>query len=160
MKNLLICLLLAACGARTTPPPYRAGETVYLTLPALDGGEVSFESWRGRPVLVHFMTTWSLAAQVDLEELRAAQKAVPDLVLVEISLDENYRLIDAWRAGAGVDWTILLPIPALLEGGTPLGKPTTVPTTVLVGRDGTVRWGHIGGLPAGTLARVVKEQGG
>src|SRR5262249_59486891 len=91
---LAMTLILAgvACGPKpAAEEPGRAapsviGRHVDLTLPSLDGDEVNFACFRGRPVVVHFSTTGSLLAQVDLEELRRVSAARRSLQVVEVTL--------------------------------------------------------------------------
>src|SRR5512133_1021926 len=110
----LALAVLAACPHRGPAPRAGAGPAVHLVLPALDGGEVDLAAYRGHVVAVQFFTTWSLAAQEDLGELRALRAAHPDLILVGVGMDpDGYRLIAPWRDVVGVDWMIALPSPEL-----------------------------------------------
>ena len=153
---LLLLALLGGCPPAGTGPG--AGRPVELVLPALDGGDVVFASYRGHPVVVQFFTTWSLASQADQDQLRAARAACPDAVLVGVGIDpDGYALIAPWRDAAGVDWMIGLPTPQLAEGATPFGRITVVPTTVVLDRHGQVAYRHEGPLPRGELVRVVRS---
>jgi cytochrome c biogenesis protein CcmG/thiol:disulfide interchange protein DsbE len=111
---------------------------IALTLPALDGGELSIASYRGKVVVMHVFTTWSLAAQAEVEALSAAD-AAEDVVVVGIALDPEGRMLVApWRSGAGVRYLVALADPATLAGQGPLGALPAVPITIVLDRAGRI----------------------
>jgi hypothetical protein len=147
MRALVLALAFAACGGgsggpRTdgvTIPADRHGPGVTLRLAALDGGELDLATLRGKLVVLHVFTTWSLAAQVELDALAAAD-AAEDVVVVGIALDEEGRaLVAPWRNGAGVRYLVTLADASIRDGSSPLGPLTTVPTTFVLDRGGRVR---------------------
>jgi peroxiredoxin len=146
------------CGDMLPPAsPFAArGDVVDLTLPLLDGGEVDLGSLRGQPVVIHFFTTWSLTAQADLDELRAARKADGAQVkLLSIGLDlDGYQLIAPYRDAAGIDWLVALPTADVSTGKSVFGDVmASVPSTVLLDDEGRVAWVQRGPLPHGALTR-------
>jgi hypothetical protein len=157
-----VVLAVCACGGATPEPKppevTPIGRTVDLILPSLDGDAIEFASFRGQPVLVHFSTTGSLGAQVDLEEMRAARTAHRDLLLVEVALDPTRpKLIAAWANASNIDWLVLLPRPGLVAGDTAFGPIRVTPTTFLLDRDLRILWGHEGPLPRGALAKLLEH---
>ena len=85
--------------------------------------------------MLHFFTTWSLAAQVDVAELRRARDAMPpgSTMIVGIGLDpDGPRLVRPWRKAVGADWPITLPSDELAAGQSGLGRIRVVPTTVVL----------------------------
>ena len=160
MTRFSALVLLAACGGAAPRPPAPGptpiGRTVDLILPSLDGDAIEFDSFRGRPVLVHFSTTGSLGAQLDLEQLRAARAARHELLLIEVALDPTRpKMIAAWANASNIDWLVLLPAPGLVAGDTAFGPIRVTPTTFLLDRDLRIVWGHEGVLPKGGLAQVL-----
>jgi hypothetical protein len=134
------------------------GRAAELVLPSLDGDDVDLASFRGRPLLVHFSTTGSLQAQLDVEELRRTRAARRDLVVVEVALDPTRpKMIAAWANASQIDWLILLPTPGLVAGESPFGPIQVTPTTYLIDRSGRIVWRHEGGLPRGALLGVVEK---
>ncbi len=153
-------LALAACGGASpparAPEPTPIGRTVDLILPSLDGDAIELSSFRGRPLVVHFSTTGSLAAQIDLDELRRARAAHRDVGLVEVAVDPTRpKLIAAWANASKIDWLVLLPSPGLVAGDTAFGPIRVTPTTFLLDRDLRIVWGHEGQLPRGALLHVI-----
>jgi hypothetical protein len=127
--------------------------------PTLDGDDVGFTSWRGHPVVVHFVTTWSVPGQLDLDELRAARAARRDLILVEIIEDPQGRtLARPWAEAEKVDWTVGLATHDMMAGTSPFGDVSQVPMTFIVDKDGRIRQRWVGGLPKGQLAAAVASQ--
>ena len=153
MRVAAFLVLLAACGGAPSAPDRPHGE-VYLTLDTLDG-EINFSTLRGKVVVAHFATTWSLAAQVDQEELRrAATGGVP---VIEIMLDPDHRLVRTWAAAARLSWPIALASAEVIDGKTAFGKVSLVPATFVLDRGGRIVWARAGSLPPGELALVIVE---
>lgn len=142
-------MALAACGGgggaggagsgTSTVPAADRGPPLAMTLPALDGGELALASMRGKLVVLHMFTTWSLAAQAELEALAAAD-AAEDVVVIGVALDaEGHALVAPWRNGAGVRYLVTLGDAAVRDGTSPLGRIGIVPTTIILDRTGRIR---------------------
>lgn len=144
---VLALALAAACGggggggkgsAVTAPGATAGGPAIALTLPALDGGELAVASYRGKVVVLHVFTTWSLAAQAEVEALSAAD-AAEDVVVVGIALDPEGRMLVApWRNGAGVRYLVALADAPTVAGQGPLGALPAVPITIVLDREGRI----------------------
>jgi AhpC/TSA family protein len=156
---IVACLTGAAsCGHAAAPGPAlpgTLGTQVELFLPTADGGGVRFADLRGRPVIVHFVTTWSMAAQVDLDELRRVRTSYPQVVLLEVALDPQRRVVVPWVRAAGIDWAVALPVPELTAGETAFGLVKVVPTTFVVDARGRIAWRRVEGLRRGELEAVL-----
>ncbi len=144
---LALGLVAAACGggrsggSSTSPPPVPVadrGPPLALVVAALDGGEIDLASHRGQVVVVHVFTTWSLAAQSELDALSIAD-ADPEVVVIGLALDaEGRQLVAPWRAGAGVRYLIALADDAIRHGASGLGRLPAVPITIVLDRRGRV----------------------
>jgi hypothetical protein len=128
---------------------------VRLVLPSADGAVVDLGALRGRVAVVHFVTTGSLDGQSDVEELRRAREARRGLALVEVVLDDSSKLAVPWANASAIDWSVLLPTPAVREGASAFGAIRVVPTTFVVDREGKVAWRWEGALPRGRLIAAV-----
>lgn len=162
----LLLAAVAACGAcggggggggagTSTVPRADRGAPLSMVLPALDGGELELASLRGKLVVLHMFTTWSLAAQAELDSLAAAD-AAEDVVVLGVALDpEGHALVAPWRNGAGVRYLITLGDAAVRDGTSPLGRIHTVPTTILLDREGRIRDRADRALAPGELDRLL-----
>ncbi len=150
-------LLLASCGG-STPPPRRVAPA--LVLPAVDGGEVSLTSYRGRVVVLHFFTTWAMAAEADIDQLiEARERNGQQLVVIGVALDpDGHRLVAPWRQARRVRYLVALGTDDLRGGKTSLGG-IGVPTTVVIDRAGRIAARVDGPLPPGKLAELLAGLG-
>ena len=143
----------AGCGGPMVLRPLST--PIALTLPALDGGDVDVASLRGHVVVLHVFTTWSVAAQLDVEQLVAID-AAPDVEVVGIALDADGRpLVSPWRAAAEVHYLIALADDGVRRGQTALGPLPEVPTTIVLDNEGRIRVKLERQLRPGELARLV-----
>jgi thiol-disulfide isomerase/thioredoxin len=159
---LLLPLALAACDTRalagggavgTTAPDYGAV--------TLDGDSVSLAALRGRLVLLNIWATWCPPCREEIPALQRLHErhAAAGLEVVGVSIDsrgegENIR---TFLEGYGVTYPIW---------HDPVDRVTTsfraqgVPTTVLIDREGTVIWRHVGPVTDDdeTLNRLIVER--
>ncbi len=152
----VLALAAAACGGGPKPRPRAPA----LTLPLLDGGDVSLDAYRGRVVALHFFTTYAMDAEGDIDALLAARRRHgQQLVVIGVALDlGGHRLVAPWRAARKVPYLIALASDALRAGDTGFGG-IGVPTTVVIDRDGQIVARVDGPLPDGKLAAVLAEAG-
>jgi hypothetical protein len=138
---LIAAAVLAACGSTPPKTPSVEGKSVAVSMPALDGGTIETARYRGKIVVLHLFTTWSVAAQADVEQLLAAHDAYSDddLVIVGIGMDvDGYDLVSPWRSANSIPYLIGVATEAMHRGQSPLGKISQVPTTIVIDRRGTV----------------------
>lgn len=146
---------LAACGGRAPAPAAPVGPPIDATWAALDGGEVRLAELRGQRVVLHLFTTWAAAADLDNDQLAAAD-AADDVVVVAVALDaEGYTMVTPWRRATGVGFLVALADDATRAGAGPLGPVREVPTTLVLDRSGRIvaRLEHQ--LAPGELARTI-----
>jgi len=133
----LLVLVVAACAGKP-PPPAAPSRPVSLVLPAADGGEVELSAYRGKLVILHVFTTWSIEATGDAPILDAAD-AADDVVVIGIALDlDGYTVVAPWRKALGVHYLIAVADDAFRTGGGPLGSVNAVPFTVILDRSGRI----------------------
>jgi hypothetical protein len=114
----------------------RSGPVLDLTLPAVDGGDISLAAHRGKIVVLHVFTTWSLAAQAEVDALSTADKA-DDVVVIGIALDTEGRMLVApWRSGSDVKYLVALADEPTRAGTSPLGPLPAVPITIVIDKSG------------------------
>lgn len=154
LAALAVVLGSAACGG--APGRHPAGP-IALAIEAVDGGVIDLGRYRGKPVVLHLFTTWSLTAQGDVQELLAANQQYGERVtIVGIAMDQDgYRLVAPWRDANRISYLVGLASPDLAQGRTTLGHITEVPTTIILGPDGRVAHWLPRPLGRGELARLL-----
>jgi peroxiredoxin len=143
-----------ACGGAPRKPPVRA---LALQIEAVDGGSIDVRAYRGRPVVIHLFTTWSLAAQRDVLQLVEGARQYGDLVeIIGIALDpDGYRLVAPWRTANKIPYLVGLGSAELIAGRSALGKVTEVPATFILDPDGAIAHRIARPLAPGELARLL-----
>lgn len=113
-----------------------SGPALELSWPALDGGTIELARLRDQVVVIHAFAVWSIAAQLEVEHLNAAD-ARDDVAVIGLALDpQGYPLVAPWRKGADARYLIALGDDAAREGTGPLGRIAQVPTTFVLDRRG------------------------
>jgi len=161
LAALVSAAALTGCPHRRPAPPgshqpgQPAAPPLELTLAALDGGQLALSELRGKIVVIHVFTTWSLAAQAEVDALGAADLA-EDVTVIGLALDrEGYPLVAPWRSGSEVRYLVTLADDAIRDGTSPLGKLATVPTTIVLDVTGRVHDRIERALAPGELAEVI-----
>jgi thiol-disulfide isomerase/thioredoxin len=145
---LAAALLLAACGDRAGGPP-QVGERVpdYAAVALEGGAPVALAELRGSPVLLNVWATWCKPCQKEMPDLQRlhASHGPRGLRIVGVSVDEGGQEADVreFLRGYGVTYTNWLdPAEKVMNAFYTQG----VPSTFLIGRDGTLLWKHLGPL--------------
>lgn len=150
------CLALAiACGGA---PRTGSGAPIGLSLPALHGGTVDLGKYRGRPVVLHLFTTWSLVAQLDVPQLAEVSRELNDRVeVIGVALDpDGYDLVAPWARETQVPYLVTLATDAIQRGNSPLGRIGEVPTTIILDRAGRIAHRLERPLQPGELQRLLR----
>jgi peroxiredoxin len=132
--------LLEAMGM-TKVPPKAAPD---FTLPTADGQQVALQQFRGKVVFLNFWATWCIPCREEmpaLERLHQTYQA-QDLAIISIDLKESADQVKAFFDKHGLSF------PALLDQNGSVFRDYLVagmPTTYLIGRDGTLLARGIGG---------------
>lgn len=138
----LLGLLLAGCAlAASAAPP--TGMAPDFTLRTLDGRNLRLQEQRGRVVLVNFWATWCGPCRVEMPHLNRLHDKyrAAGLVLLGVNVDEDP------RAAAGVAGKLGVQFPVLLDTDKAVSRLydlNSMPSTVLIDRDGRVRYLHRG----------------
>lgn len=116
-----------------------------VSLPDLDGHAQALDQWRGKVLVVNFWATWCAPCQQEMPQLnRLYQKyRSSGFVLLGVNVDD-----DPSKA-AEVVTKLGVTFPVLLDADKRVSKLydlNTMPSTVIIDRDGKVRYVHRGYL--------------
>ena len=143
---LLSALLLAACGENGVPRAVVVGEPApEYGATSLARDTISLADLRGKVVLLNVWATWCPPCR---EEIPALQKiherySAQGLEVVGVSVDApgEEAAVGAFVRSYGMTY------PVWLDPGDKVSSTfrlTGVPSTFLIGRDGTLLWKHLG----------------
>jgi thiol-disulfide isomerase/thioredoxin len=151
--NILIVVSLVAGAAWTVASRVPGAQalrgvlaraTPDISLSTLDGGTFRLAAQRGKPVIVNFWATWCLPCRAELPAFEQVHKSHRDdgLVIVGVDVAEPSDVVAKYVAEMGLTFPI-----AIDEDGevSELYRVQGLPTTIFVGRDGTIRDVIIGG---------------
>jgi peroxiredoxin len=125
----------------TKIPPKPAPD---FTLPSADGHQVSLQQYRGKIVFLNFWATWCIPCREEMPALEGLHQKyqAQDLVIISIDLKESADQVRAFFDKHSLSF------PALLDQNGSVFRDYLVagmPTTYLIGRDGTMLARGVGG---------------
>lgn len=162
---LAVCLLGAA--AACSPPDEQTPLSDPPAFSAIDaaGTPVDLASLRGSVVLLNAWATWCKPCRQEIPYLSELQsrEGARGLRVVGVSVDTaaDREAVLASAPRLGIRYTLWLDPHARVAA---LMQTTAVPASVLIGRNGAVRWRHMGVLREDTpgfaqaLARALEER--
>jgi hypothetical protein len=156
VRALVVALALAvgACGGPAAPA--RPQTPIAMVLAAVDGGEIDLTSLRGRVVVLHVFTTWSLEATADVPQLSEAAARGETVAVVGLALDpEGYQVVAPWRRALDVTYLLAVADGDVRDGRSPLGPLQAVPATIILDARGVVVHRLDRPLADGELARLL-----
>ncbi len=156
-----LLLALAACGAegRVAPPEVGNPAPAYAAA-GMAGDSVSLAALRGRVVLLNVWATWCHPCREEIPALQQLHErwGPRGLELVGVSVDNraDRPAVAEFARDYGMTYAVWLdPDERVSSTFRTLG----VPSTFLIGRDGTILWKHVGPVNAGDpqLVRLLGE---
>jgi len=134
-----------------------------FTLFSLAGPPVSLHEQQGKVVLINFWATWCAPCREEMPALQAAYENLADRGLVVLGVNwtqvDNLADVETFVTELGLTFPILLDSDGTVSED--LYQVLGLPTSVLVGRDGTIRAVRIGILDLqeleGTLQTFLAE---
>jgi thiol-disulfide isomerase/thioredoxin len=120
------------------------GETMQVTGTTVDGKPFDWSKYRGKVVLVDFWATWCGPCREELPNVKANYERFHSkgFEVVGISGDDDRELLEAFLKEEAIPWVNLFQPP---KDGEAVPQPTSeyyavssIPTAILVGKDGKV----------------------
>jgi peroxiredoxin len=132
--------LLLAPAVPAAPP---SGPAPDFTLRTLEGPNLRLQEQRGRVVLVNFWATWCAPCRQEMPHLNRLydKYRASGFVLLGVNVDDDSRNAASVAAKLGVKFPVLLDSDKKVSR---LYDLNSMPATVLIDRDGRVRWYHRG----------------
>lgn len=79
-----------------------------FTLESLDGGFVSLEEYRGRPIMVNFWASWCEPCTVEMPDFEEASNTHDGLVIIGVNLQETRGDAQRFANQVGVTYPLVL----------------------------------------------------
>lgn len=137
---LLVVLLQTAQGWLRAPDlPERAPA---FTLPDLEGGTVRLSDFEGRTVVLNFWATWCGPCRVEIPSFSRFADRHDDTVVLGIAVDGEPEALRRAQDDLGITYPVLRADRQTLAAY----DVSSLPTTVVVRGDGTVRSSYAGML--------------
>jgi peroxiredoxin len=135
----LLAMSSAPAGETSGPAPN-------FSLPAMSGGEVSLSDLKGQVVMLNFWATWCGPCRQEMPHLEELYQRYSDLgfTLLGVNVEDDSSGAGKFLAATPVSFPILFdPTSQVSE----LYDVVAMPSTVLVDREGNVRFVHHGYKP-------------
>jgi hypothetical protein len=160
--SALAALVIAGCASGPYRPAddARAPGRPHYEYVALDGKSLSSESNRGKVTVIAVIATYDLGSQVvvrQLAEIKARQRRALSMFGLVLEPPKNAPLAEAFAATLELPFPLAMADQATLEAGGPFGAIDTVPTTIVLSKDGTEIWRHQGAVLASEIEEAIER---
>ena len=141
--RLLLGAALAASASLAVPAVTPASTAPDFTLRTLSGPNMRLQEQRGQVVLVNFWATWCGPCRQEIPHLNKLydKYRASGFVLLGVNIDEDAKLATDLAARLGVKFPVLLDTDKKVSR---LYDMRDMPATVVIDRDGRVRYIHRG----------------
>lgn len=152
---------LIACVTSTAPapPPPMPQAPISASFQKLDGSVLTLGQLRGKVVLLTMMTTWADAALVEVPRFKrlVASHRPDQVVVIALVLEQSPKLALMFARTFDIPYYVVTveDLAAFVGRSGPFGSIDTVPTSVLLDRDGRVAVRVDGPWPPDSLEQAV-----
>ena len=138
-----ICAVLVASAALAAAI---SGPAPTFALEKRGGGQMSLDELDGRVVMINFWATWCMPCREEMPHLEALYQRYSSVgfTLLGVNVEDDKQGAEKFLKGTHVSFPILYDPESKVSS---LYKVQAMPTTVLIGRDGTMRFIHHGYKP-------------
>jgi peroxiredoxin len=139
----IIAAWLAALASATTAAALTPGPAPDFTLHSVAGPNLRLKEQRGQVVMLNFWASWCGPCRQEMPRLnRLYEKYRPSgFVLFGVNVDDDARNAVGVSSRLGLQFPVLLDTDKKVSHLYDLG---TMPSTVLIDKDGRVRYVHLG----------------
>jgi peroxiredoxin len=143
--RLALCGALALIAGAAVPAVPLSAAAPDFTLHTMGGPNMRLQEQRGRVVMINFWATWCGPCRQEMPQLSKLYEKyrASGFVLMGVNVDDDTRNAEAVAAKLGVAFPVLLDTDKTVSR---LYDLSTMPSTVLIDRDGKVRYIHRGYL--------------
>ncbi len=143
--RLALCASFAVVASTASPALAPAIAAPDFTLTAMGGQKMHLKDQRGRVVMVNFWATWCGPCRQEMPQLnRLFEKyRSSGFVLLGVNVDDDTSTAREVASKLGVTFPVLLDTDKTVSK---LYELSTMPSTVIIDRDGKVRYMHRGYL--------------
>jgi peroxiredoxin len=133
----------AVCTVGTARAAVASGSAPDFTLRTTEGGNMRLQEQRGRVVMVNFWATWCGPCKIEMPHLNRLYEKYRNsgFMLLGVNIDEDARNAVNTASKLGVTFPVLLDADKKVSR---LYELSTMPTTLIIDRDGRVRHLHRG----------------
>ena len=145
LRQLFAGLLMAFCTASAMSAVAPMSVAPDFTLRSMSGSNLRLKEQRGNVVMINFWATWCGPCRQEMPHLnKLHDKYSPaGFVLLGVNVDEDTRYAAEVAKKLGIRFPVLLDTDKAISR---LYDLSTMPSTVLIDRDGKVRYVHRGYL--------------
>ncbi len=158
----LFGLLTAACASGPVKPDdagqVRPKDVYFQVLPRSGGGQVRFENFRGKVLMIDFFATWSQPSFLTISNYSVLHARYEDrgLAVVGVAVDElGDDVVAPYAAGMQIPYPVALATGDILQGRSPFGDLPAVPTLMIFDRSGNLIQVFMGLVPIEQVEEVV-----
>lgn len=154
---LLLMLQVSAPYAQGPGPCAITGQpNLNFTLKDLDGKDVSLTAYKGKVLLINFWATWCIPCRTEIPGFIDLQNRYrrQGLQVVGIDVDEDAALVKPYARQMKINYPVLLEQDHAVHEAYGL---VGLPTTIIIGRDGTTCEQHVGFTRRSTFEAAIKK---
>ena len=141
----------AVCSAKPGPAK------LDFTVKDMNGADVRLTDFKGKVILLNYWATWCGPCKVEIPDLIALQDQYRDsgLVVLGVSQDDDPETLRSFAATNKMNYPVLVgrDQPELLDAQGPLWG---LPTSYVIGRDGSICTRHVGPATKQEFEREIK----
>jgi len=141
----------AVCRANPKPAPLN------YTLKDMNGKEVRLADYKGKVIMLNFWATWCGPCQYEIPMFVKLQEKYRDqgLIFLGVSIDDQAPALQTYAQRMGMNYPILVGVDhdELQEAYGPM---VGIPTTALIGRDGSICTKYMGAQSLERFERDIK----